>query len=284
MNLSESSQDPAQPGVPEIAVEPVLEGPSTPSPGTPTNASSPGRLLPTALAAGLVAGLLAWAIGEATYGLFVWNDAGPIKQAYKSELSKLGPYAQSEFITQKMAAARPVAESRNTAIALGALGALLGLALGLVGGRLSGSRHSDNRGALYGSILGAVAAVVMSFILVPIYFQQTGPESGLAVPLLVYGGILIPLGAACGAGLGFGLGGRDTIIRSALGGLMGALLATIVIEMTYAIAFALEQEPNPISSDRLARLVLHLCTALFVAGFAALGTTGRSAEPSAHGA
>jgi len=71
------------------------------------------RLWICILGAGLVAGLIAWGIGEAMYGLFQWNDASDVLRAYPAELKKLGPNEQREFITKRMIEARSRAESRQ---------------------------------------------------------------------------------------------------------------------------------------------------------------------------
>jgi hypothetical protein len=243
------------------------------SPADPVRIKST-RLWSRTLGAGMVAGLIAGGIGEAAYGLFQWNDARDVLKAYSSELKKLGPYEQNEFITKRMVEARVRAESCNTAIAFGVLGALLGLALGRAGGIVIGSSRSGARGGRIGFAVAGALGVVMAFPVVPLYYKFASPTSGLAVPLATHAALLLPLAAACGLALGIGLGGRQTVVRGILGALMGALIAVLVFDMVNTIAFPLEQEPAPVPGERMARLLIHLCSALFVAGFATLGVAG----------
>jgi hypothetical protein len=234
----------------------------------------PIRLWLCTLGAGLLAGLIAWGIGEAAYGLFQWNDAKDVLKAYPAELKKLGPNEQREFITKRMIEARSRAESRNTAIAFGVLGAVLGLALGRAGGVVIGSSRSGARAGWIGFVVAGVLGVVMAFPVVPLYYKFSSEASGLTVPLAAHAALLLPLAAACGFALGMGLAGRQTAIRGMLSALMGALIAVLVFEMVNSMAFPLEQDPALVPGDRIARLVTHLCSALFVAGFAALGVAG----------
>ena len=141
-----------------------------PSPAEPIRIK-PTRLWICTLGAGLVAGLIAWGVGEATYGLFQWNDAKDVLKAYPAELKKLGPNEQREFITKKMIEARSRAESRNTAIAFGVLGAVLGLALGRAGGLVTGSSRSGARAGWIGFAVAGALGAVMAFPVVPLYYK-----------------------------------------------------------------------------------------------------------------
>ena len=67
------------------------------------------------------------------------------------------------------------------------------------------------------------------------------------LPLLTLGSICSSVGAAGGLAFGIGLGGRDRWMKSLLGGLVGAALATVVYELVGAIAFPTDKTELPIS-------------------------------------
>jgi hypothetical protein len=217
----------------------------------------------------LLASLISFGVGEATYGFFRWDDARDVKAAHASELSRLGPYAQNEFITKKMMEARSVAESRQAALAFGVLGAILGLGLGLAGGlaRLDG-RHA--RAGLTGMVLGGGLGGVAALFAVPLFYEHLTPGGGLGAPIFMYAGMFLPLGAACGLALGMGLAEKQAAARCALGGVLGAILAVIVLVIANSLAFPLDQEPAPVPAERIGRLIIHLSVGLLVALFATL--------------
>jgi hypothetical protein len=277
--LSGHPERSAQPGEPAGS----FSGGDLPETGgriaAPAPPSAARRLWLTVLGAGLLAGLVAWGAGELTFGLYHWDDANDVIKVYKTELSKLGPYAKNEFIAGKMVEARARAESRNAAIALGTLGALLGLALGAAGGAVAGSMQSGIRGALIGLVMGGGFGFLAPFLVVPLYYKYNSPLSGLTVPLAEYAGLLLPIGAAAGLALGVGLGRRGAVLTGLLGALLGACVAVVVYEMGASLEYPNDQEPAPIPGHLDARLLIHLGLALFVASFAAIGVSARTRTP-----
>jgi hypothetical protein len=230
----------------------------------------------------LFAGLAAWGAGELSNGLYRWDDANDTIRAHRAELSKMGPYEKNEFLARKMVEERTRAESRNTATALGVLGGLLGLSLGLAGGLAAASKRACVQGGLIGLLLGGTAGFLLPFFEVPLFYEYSSPLTGLTVSLTTHAGLLLPLGAAAGLALGIGLDRREELIGSLLGALLGACVAVVVFEIVAALGFPLEQEPAPIPGHRVARLLIHLGLALFVACFAAIGAvrmTHRSSNP-----
>jgi hypothetical protein len=271
-----TDSDPRPEGKPDSSIDP--SSPPEARAAITTSGFQVGRLWTLAVAAGLIAGLLAWAVEEGTYGMYTWNDAAPVKRAHKAELAKMGPYEQTAFITKTMFAQRAGWESFSTAVAFGTLGGLLGLALGLAGGMAAGSLRSGIAGGFLGMVLAAGGAVLLSYLIVPYYYKFLSPTSGLEIPLLSHGAILAILGAASGLALGVGLGGRHVAIRTLLWALSGAIIATIVFEIIGALAFMQEAEPSLVPSDRVARGLLDLSTALLVAGFAAFGAASARSD------
>ncbi len=100
--------------------KPAVEGPapSATGPDAGSLAVGPFRSWMLALAAAAIAGLLTWAVGEKTYGLY-----HPPKEAYKNR------FAFAEIIRHEL-----VADQKNGAIAFGTFGASLGLLCGAAGG------------------------------------------------------------------------------------------------------------------------------------------------------
>lgn len=231
------------------------------------------------LLGGLVAGLISFGIGEATYGLFQWNDARDVIAAHRDELNRLGPYEQNAFITSKMKAARTAAESRRSELSFGSLGGMLGLTLGLVGGLLSAGGRPGIRGGLVGLLLGGGVGAVAAGVFVPQFYRFLEPGGGLAVPILAYGGILLPLGAIAGLAFGVGLGGGHDLPLSVLGAVTGAAVGVVVFVMANSLAFPFDQEPALVPADRLARLVIHISLAVSVALFVALALARARATP-----
>lgn len=229
------------------------------------------------LGGALLAGLISFGVGEATYGLFRWNDARDVISAYSNELNRLGPYERNAFITTKMMSARGVMESRKAAVGFGTLGALLGLALGLAGSSAASGSGRGNRGPVLGLVLGGAAGALTPLVCVPLFYQFYEPGGGLATPIAAYAGVLLPLGAAVGLAFGFGLSDSRAMASSILGAVLGAAVGVMVVVMVNSLAFPLDQEPALVPGDRLARLVIHLGPAICVALFVAL-TVARSPE------
>jgi len=221
-----------------------------------------------ALGAGIIAGLLSWAGGEATYDRFKISDA----MVYPPNFEKVGGYERTALRSRIVGEARVVVERRRTATAFGLLGLFLGLALGLVGGLAGGSLRTGIRCATGGGVLGAAVAVSLSVILVPLFFRYKDPESGPLALFLTHAAIFAGIGAMCGWDLGWALGGRLAMVRTLLGGLAGALLGTFVYETASSLVFPLLSTDEPIPTEWVPRLMAHLavagCTAL-IAGLAA---------------
>jgi hypothetical protein len=246
--------------------------------GTAGSAVHPGPARPAsnqlafwALAAGIVAGAAGWIVGEATVQAFrptmVMTDtpAGRMLGASAEELMQT--------------------DMKNAALAFTVQGAFLGLALGLAGGLARGSARSGAAAGLAGAVLGGALALGASAALQPVYYQNVQldqVEQGLTVPMLVHGGIWGAAGLAGGLAFGLGLGrGRSSIVRAAVGGLVGVLLAAFLFEATAAMAFPKAATTRPLSLTPESRLMAKMLASLLsAAGIAAL-LAGRPAAPAA---
>ena len=208
-------------------------------------ASSGARTWALALAAGLLAGLIAWAIGEAT----------------------LVPEASYENKKEKIHVALSVAGIRNGTISFGALGAVAGLVLGMAGGLIGRSALRTIAAGATGLLLGGGVGVTLSRLILPIYYEHSA-SGELTYSLMVHGGIWLAVGAAAGLAFGIGLGGWRGALRGILGGACAALLAAVIYEFAGGIMFPLALTDRPISrtweSRLLARLLVTVLTAVGV--------------------
>jgi hypothetical protein len=225
-------------------------------------ASSPrcGSVLALAVAAGVAAGLLAWLAGEACYDF--------IRPA-KERVEMMG-LSQLQPTTRTMS----IADTRNAALAFGALGGLLGLALGAAGGLACRSLRAAGWAGLTGLVLGAAAGVGLAMLVGPWVFKlSTRPDlpawldpEGMILPMLIHGAIWCAIGAAGGLALAVGLGlGPRAMGRAMLGGLLGAALATVIYEVAGAQFFPLAQTTNLIATSSWARLLARLLVTVLVA-------------------
>ena len=227
-----------------------------------------GMLRAAALAAGIVAGLVAWQVGERLHGAFVPQLVRP------PNYDTMGTYEKRDFDAEAELNARPAAEIKNAAVVFGVLGAVTGAALGLVAGLSRQSVPSALIAAGAGLVSGGVAGAIGSAAFVPVFFHFYDPESGILLPMGVHCGIWAILGAGAGLGLGLGTGDRRSIPRAVLGGLFGGLAGTVAFEVINAVAFPLLRVEQTIPADSYARLAAHLCVAVGVAVGAALAIKG----------
>ena len=163
---------------------------------------------------------------------------------------------------------------RAAAIAYGALGMLLGLGLGAVGGLARGSASAAAAAGLAGLVLGGAAGAGVTTLALPSYHavrtaatdEDAGRDLGLA--LATHGGIWISVGVAAGLALGLGLGGGARLGRAVVGGLLGAVIATVIYEFGGAVGFPLSESFRPRAVTAGPRLMAHLSVALCVSAAA----------------
>jgi MFS family permease len=208
------------------------------------------RLLVVVAIAALVAGAASLVAGEV------------IVKAYEGDLFpklKIRPTAED---MRRLGNARIY----SAALSLAVLGGLLGLAMGLAGGVARRSTSSSARAAILGLFLGAGVAVSMAFVFVSVFYKWHDPQSGdLLVPLLTQGAIWSSVGAIGGLAFGLGLGGQGRWRATLVGGLAGAVAATIVYEIVGALAFPANKTDQPLSSSITTRAMAHLLVAIFSA-------------------
>jgi hypothetical protein len=258
-----SSNDPSSmPGplpssvTPRENIESPSEGPTTP----PAAATwfHPWLLL---LLAGILAGGVSTVLGEATLEFFLPELKLQERQGNRMML----PTPETSIR----------ASLKNATLANAELGAALGLALGLAGGLARRSVQAAVAIAVCGLALGGVLGIVTSLGLVTLfYFAQQFTvtlEQDLIVSLVVHAGIWGSLGAAGGLAFALGLGERRRIGRAVIGGLLGALAATLVYEVIGAVCFPLAGSGKPIAETWiprvLARFLIPVLSALAIGRF-----------------
>jgi len=225
-----------------------------------------GRLLPLALAAGVVAGLAAWLAGEASL------------TAFRPPLTRGVVFGQEIFKASFADQAR--ADARNATLAYAELGAALGLALGLAGGIVARRpARSTASAAAIGAIAGAGLAFAAASVALPFYFHAKDVAAeelsrDMVLPLMVHAGSWSALGLAGGLALGIGLGvatggGRARAGRTALGGLIGAVVGAVIYELIGGMLFEVAKTDEPVSRTWATRLLARMAVAVMVGLMAA---------------
>ncbi|WP_435006632.1 hypothetical protein P12x_004144 [Tundrisphaera lichenicola] len=202
------------------------------------------------LIASLIAGILAWGAGEATYDLY--------KPSAKAAAE---PYAFKQLNLEK-----DRADGLNAAIAFGSLGAFTGLGLGLVGGLARRSIRGAVFGGVVGLVLGGSVGAAISPFVVPLHRKFYEPQApDLKLPIVIHGAIWCAIGAAVGLAFGIGLGDRRRIVPAAVGGLIGAALATILFDAVGAIFLPFSEADLPIAPMMLPRFLARVFVAIGIA-------------------
>ena len=221
----------------------------------PSNRDFPFWLITVGSA--LIAGALAALGGELTYPAFHKEPQYPASFSSLSSSERAVARAVVRFNT------RVAVETTKATAAYGLLGVALGVALGLAGGLAGRSRHVSLRGAVIGGVLGGIAGAGLSMVFVPLFFHLMA-EAITALPLLflTHAAIFAGVGAVGGAALGWESGDRRIILRCAVGGVVGALVATLAVEVINVAAFGVERIFEPVPAKSMARILVNLCVAL----------------------
>jgi hypothetical protein len=197
-----------------------------------------GRLLIFAAAAGLLAGLASEFICER------------IISSYNTELNPPLTLIPRPEDMRRWKEARVYTATFTFAT----LGGLLGLALGIAGGLARRSVVASSLAATLGLVFGSVSVGFLSLALVTYFYKLFDPISGdLVLPLLTHSAIWSTVGAIAGLAFGLGIGGRGRWKATLVGGLAGALAATVVYELLGAVVFASSKTEMPLSSSPTTR-------------------------------
>lgn len=236
-------------------------GPSAgPVDGRSSSNGGGGWLWTGALTAGMVAGVLAWLGGEAVFERVPWPEpTGPFKSFTDEERLQV---ARADLI--------------NAALAFGILGALLGMALGLAGGLVRRRARSAIVAAGVGLVVGGVVAVGATAAVMPVHrgLLQAVEADDLRLALGTHIALWATVGAAGGLawGLGLGPGDRARVARATLGGLLGAVAGSVLLNLVGSLLFPLDATHRVLSASWRTRLLARLLVATLTAAGAAWAT------------
>jgi len=205
------------------------------------------RLLFVALVAGVVVGLCSWSAIEG------------VLRYYHSALNPGMKPVPTDEDARKIMNARVSSGSA----AFGFMGGLFGLAFGLAGGAARRSIVAAVSSGVVGLLAGALGTGGAAWLILPIFYARLDPQSGdLVMPLLTHGAIWCAAGAAGGLAFGLGVGGRGRWLRTALGGLVGAGLATVAYELIGALGFPTLGTHLPLSNAPITRGLAQILVAI----------------------
>jgi MFS family permease len=204
--------------------------------------------------AGLVAGLVAFGLGEAVYELIPTGREG---------VNTMGLILQ--LPTQRTT---NLADTRNAALAFGLLGACLAGGLGIAGGLARRSASAMLAAGLLGAILGLACGAGCSFAVLPLFFRIAPlySEYDLIFSMIMHGSIWGAAGAAAGLAFAVGLGERRLVGRSLLAGFVGAVLGAIVFDVVGVLVYPIGTTGQPISTTWPTRLMARLMVTLATTG------------------
>lgn len=216
---------------------------------------------------GLLAGVLAFGVGEAVYNVI---PAAAVTQTALG-LTRLTPTVATEN----------AAQARNGALAFGVLGLFLGGCLGLAGGLARRSSFAIAAGGL-GSALGFAAGVGASWILLPfcIASRIRYPDNDLLISFVMHGAIWGLLGALAGLAFAVGLGERPLWVRALVAGFAGALIGAVAFDLIGVVAFPGAKTDDPISRTWITRLMARLLVTAATAAAVSRVLPVRSGESS----
>jgi hypothetical protein len=228
-----------------------------------SSAHSLRRLIEIA-AAGLLAGLIAFGLGELVYRHF---DPELVAHA-------LG----GNQVMRPTMETKAASDARNSATAFGMLGGVIGLFLGLAGGLARRSIGSAAKAGCVGLVLGVTVGAVLPLVLIVPYLRMLNRRTAddLFLSLGLHAMLWGPLGAVGGLAFGIGRGRSGQTLRLMVGGLMGAIVGTIAYDAIGGAVTPLAGTADAISSTWPTRLLARLLVAIGAA--VAIDLTIRATE------
>lgn len=249
-----ADQDQAERGPAPDATRPEV---ANHEPAAASASAPPFRPATVCLAAGLLAGLSAFALGELGYDFFQ-------ARRFATKLEYGGTVMVSTTASDRDAVVQ------NAALAFAGLGAMLGLCLGAAGGLVRRSAAGARLGGGLGLIVGGVVGAMLPYLTFPWYFRamdqlEVDPMLiGLGLHAAVWGLI----GGAAGLGFGLGLGEPRRILISIVLGVVGSVLGAVAFEILGGFFYpeALTEEPLAVvwQPRLMARLLVSVVAATAV--------------------
>jgi hypothetical protein len=262
MSSSGNNLSPADPTSP-----PPLTEPPGASEKTGDRLNRPARWVALA---GLMAGLVAFGVGEAVYQLI------PAETVTVNTMGRM--------ITGPDQATMAVAEVRNGALTFGLFGLCLAGFLGMAGGLARRSASRTLVAGLLGSILGLASGAALSLAILPLALESLPAhlDYNLMISAIMHGSIWGLSGGAAGLAFATGLGKRGLVVRATAAGIVGAVLGAVAFDMIAAVIFPLANTGQPISTTWPSRLMARLLVAIATTGFVMLSAKGLRGDEAAR--
>jgi hypothetical protein len=215
-------------------------------------------------AAGLLAGLIAFGLGELVYGRFAPELVG----------QSLG----GNQVMRPTLETKAASDARNSATAFGLLGGVLALFLGLAGALEHRSIGSAAKAGCVGLVLGATVGAVLPLVLVVPYHGMLARRTAddLFLSLGLHATLWGPLGAVGGLAFGIGRGHAGQTLRLIIGGLAGVIVGTIAYDAIGGAVTPMAATGDAISTTWPTRLLARLLVAIGAA--VAIDLTIRATE------
>jgi hypothetical protein len=225
------------------------------------------RIWTFALSGGLLAGLIAWSLGE------------PLRTQFEPEKEMAKIFGVPQMATTYRTNA--VAELKNATVAYAIQGAALGLMLGLAGGLSQGHVRRAVGAGLSGLVLGGLIVAGISYGLLHALGLAAQPSRGeLTLGFQIHLAGWVPAGAIGGLALAWGVGRSSRVFGATVGGALGAALGTMAYEILGALAFPYSDTARLISATWGTRLMARLFVAIMAGGGAVVGVQEAPAAPS----
>lgn len=191
-----------------------------------------GMLGAILVVAAMGASLGAWYVGEAMLDYYA-----PSEEARRQQ-----------FDFSRLNAEKLVADTKNAAIAYGAMGALLGGLVGLLAGLAAGSPVRALLGAGVGVVVAGGVGAAAAYPLIGIYTHYFDPAESMFVLLLLVRGVFW---AALGAGVGLAMGVAlnwpgSRVLLAIFGGLVGGFLGAVAFEVVCSVVLPLARNDQVI--------------------------------------
>jgi hypothetical protein len=200
---------------------------------SPESIAVPGaKTLVAALVVALVAGVVAWSLGD---------------RIRVAEIVDEDDFWGGAELSVKLA-------TQNGVVSYAILGAILSLALGMTASLLNGRRSIFRSffASLTGVVLGACGGAATSYALMPPYYGHLD-TADMTLSILIHLGIWTAVGAASGVAFGVGWGGRDVFVRCLVGGIIGAALGTMLFDIP-GVFFPFAHTERPLAEGAGIRL------------------------------
>lgn len=225
------------------------------APADGTIGPHPGRLWFLALSMAFLGGAVGWMVGNEVEQRVHWTArVGPRGREGLARADATG--------FDLLLVSREEAERRNTSLAMGIFGGILGLTAGTGGGLARNRNLAVLQGGLGGFVLGTVAGAFVPWMLVPEFYRYLKRVPNPMLPVMVHASVYAAIGGAVGLAFGYGLRGWRGVAKGLLAGVMGAILGSVLFAVLHTLFFPMEWDFSPMPGKTVSRLLAHMCVAM----------------------